>query len=266
MPSCTSQYYIDLESTPQYIKDQRPSILFFSSIFFICRVISDGFVEDAIQFTKKTLTYRWANRDFDIYDLATYLADSISYKSYDFQNYPDYIIVLKRIFEMPEMLEPSSRISIATDDLLHWWLCIWWRYYHAMTPENQDTNLSRYPNMFKPYGIAYYQVKSVDEIIHLARASIFVSKLEISDRTFPTIDLFWNEMTELGILSSIDQHRLIDLYFDVAIRALYYSQLEYVLEAIRLATHHTRFQNVIRWGRFGISLMGYLARKLTRQV
>lgn len=255
-------HYISLDSTSPHIKDRRMVLLFSLHIYFVCTTTSNQYIEDATQFAKDAIPYFWINRDFDVYDLATYIADSISYTSHKFDSYSDMVIVLKTTYEIPDTLKLSSRLSIATDDLLHWWLCIWWRYYHAMTPENRDTDLYRHPNMFKPYGIAHYQAIPIDRIIYLARVSIFVTPLAFDDRTLPTIDLFWSEMTDIGILSPANQHRLIDLYFAIATRALYYGQPHYVKQAIKLAIQHTRFQNVTRWGYFGKSLMGYIARKL----
>lgn len=259
-------HYFGLDTVPEAIKQQKSFVMFFAHMYFIRLTTIDGHLDVATRFAKLAITYYWHHQDFGVYDMATYLADNISYSGHPFQSHDDLITVLKDVFELPERTSLSSQLSIKTDDLLHWWLCIWWRYYHALTPENRDTDLYRHPIIFKPNSLAYYQEKPIGEIIHLARISIFVSPLRIDDKTLPTIDLFCQEMVTFDIISASDSHRLITLYFAVATRALYYSQWQYVVPALKQAIHHTHAQNVVQWGSWGKSVVGFILRKATRQV
>jgi glycosyltransferase involved in cell wall biosynthesis len=255
-------YYLNFESVPQHIKNQSLFILFFAYIHIINNLMEKEDLTVAIRYSKIAPTYFWHTRSFGSYDLATYLMDHINYIEEHVQKYDDFIALMKQSFEIPDTLQLSSRLSIDTDELLHWWLCIWWRYYHAMTPENKETDLYRHPSIFKSYAITFYQNKAVDEIIHLARISIFVSSLPLNEQTLPIIELFCREMIEFRVISSPDSHHLIDLYFAVATRALYYNQWRYTLLAMRLALDHTEIKNLLRWGRFSLSWVGYIVRKL----
>jgi glycosyltransferase involved in cell wall biosynthesis len=259
-------HYVHLESHPPEIRSATKLYMFFKYIIFIHSTIRNGFIEDAIRYAKMTCDAVWFSRQYTIYDLATYLGDNFSYMSRPFDNYGDVIKVLRSTFESSDEIRFSQNLSIETDTLLHWWLCIWWRYFHAMTPENEDTTLYRHPSTFKPYSITFYKEKSIEEIIHLARVSILVSPLKIDDKTLPMLDLFCAEMTEHGVISTADQHRLIELYFAVATRALYYSQWRYVGSAMKLAIQRTQSRNLTQWGNWVKSVGGFIVRKLTRQV
>ena len=260
------KHYTELDSHPPEIKSAKKVYAFFRYMLFTAIAIRYGFVEDAVRYAKMVRMVMWFERD-TMYDLACYLGDSFSYRGYDFDQYDLAIQVIHQTYdEIPDTIHVSRRLSIETDTLLHWWLSIWWRYYHYMTPENIDTPIHRHPSRFKAQAIATYANMPIDEIVKLVRLSIYLSPLGLNDRTLPAIELFWQEMREDNILSANDEHRLTDMYLAIAVRAMYSDEQAYMQQAINKAREHSHPQkNWGTWVQFNLSRINYRLRKLLGQ-
>lgn len=257
------KHYVELESHPPEIKAAKKVYGFFRYMLFTAIAIRYGFIDDAVRYARMVRTVMWFDRD-TMYDLACYLGDSFSYRGYDFDAYESAIQVIRKTYdEIPDTIHLSRRLSIETDTLLHWWLSIWWRYYHFMTPENVDTPVHRHPTRFKAQAIDTYSNMSASELVRLVRLSIYLSPLPLNDRILPAIELFWEEMREDNILSPDDKHHLTDMYLAVAVRAMYSGDRQYMQNAIAKAREYSHSQkNIMSWMQFNLSRIVYQLRKI----
>ncbi len=257
------EYYVHHDSLPEDIRKASKVYLFFKYLLFMRSTVLNGYPDDALRYAKKSFDNVWFAREYSVYDLATYTGDNFSYSPEQMTEYPEVIQLLRRAFPMADEVILSYRLSIETDTLLHWWVCIWWRYYHYMTPENIETPIDRHEQIFRDYAIAYYQDKSIEEIIHIARFSILASPLQVNERSISAIDLFWKELKDYKIISATaDASHLIDLYTAIATRALYFQEWDIVRQALAEAVKHTQLQTIGKLSKFGLSFAGFIGRKI----
>ena len=259
--------HLAIETMPEEIRQQRNFFMFFrylALVLHVCRLEIGDYKSFASDYFQQSLQGRWAGRDFDVYDVATYLGymtrDTFEYDASDLAETLTHMIsVMKSSFDLSE----TSSLSIATDDFLHWWLCVWWRYYHVMTPENRETPRQHQRMAFLPYSLETYQQKSSDEIANLARQSIMVTMLNFSEQTIAGLDRFWHEMNVYEILQTRDRHVMVMLYTTASIRALYFNSPSIAMKLIQRAWLYSGMKSIPHWLRFVKSLGAYLLKKLT---
>jgi glycosyltransferase involved in cell wall biosynthesis len=151
------QNYLTLDHLPDSIKGQQSKILFLASVSHIPKISDENLISEVVQYAKQAIDYYWYYRDLGVYDLATYLGDALAREHVDYDNYSSLVEVLKQSFDLSDTIGLSSQLSIDTDTILHWWLCIWWRYAYLMLPETRVGISFRSDDSFKSYSIAYYQ-------------------------------------------------------------------------------------------------------------
>lgn len=257
------------ETMPQEIRDQHDFFMFFRYLvllMYVCRVEVDNFASLANDYLQQSLNYRWAWRDFDVYDMATYLGYIVREifvvnPSQLDETLTHMIGVIKRQYDLPETTQISPTLSIETDTFFHWWLCVWWRYYHIMTPENRETP-PQYDRIL-PYALAIYQQKPAEEIANLARLSLMVMMLNFNDQMIAGLDRFWHEMNVYEIFQTRDRHVMVMLYTTVAIRALYYKQTSIAMKLLQRAWMFTGAKGLMHWMRFLKALGKVIVHKLT---
>jgi len=133
---------------------------------------------------------------------------------------PDHLRALWPVFK--QLLSLSSEEWLATEQMLDWWLDVWWQYM----VEDYEIAVTRLND---------YRDLPLEQILSVSRAVAFTP--------FPirweSLDMLWSDLERLNMISSSDRSSSVDLYLKITVASLYRRKWRTTLGALKRAAIRT---------------------------